>query len=189
MLKHFPLSFGKRERLFLYTKGKELSLNGKEYIGEYHIIGGNVKTGPTETADSLILQPYYINADHYIYDNAIAKNPDATFVKAFADPVPFKIKPTENDYKQGTIFRFFAKNRLYSDAFVTEISERQYDNAGNDKILGNINPAIYNLLRISWRLVGYKKEVTDINTQTLVTANKQMPGIWYAVPDVLEFYI
>ena len=186
-LKQFPNKFRGRDKDYLYTKGKELSLNGEEYIGEYHIISNTPKTEPVESTTSKILHPLYSSKDEYQYDLLVAKN-NLTFLKAFVDPVPYIPIPTNVDYNQGFINRYFAKNVINPNSYVIEIDQRQYMNAGHDKSRGNINNAIYNLLELKWIIVGISKNVFESNTETLVSAEQRMSGIIYAVPNALQFH-
>ena len=63
----------KNNYIYLYTKGGAFSLDGQNYVGEYHYDSGIAKTGPTITYapnvdTSKVLQRTYNNADHYAYD-------------------------------------------------------------------------------------------------------------------------
>lgn len=185
----FPSKQSGNEKNFLYTKGKQLSLDGYEYIGEYHITGGKPKTGPIEADDSKLLTLYYSDRQHYVYDKIILgpqKN-KSPFVKAFGAPKMIIPNPSTSDYDIGSIERFFVKDQFFSDTHVIEIDRDHYNNIDNESVRGSINGARFANVVIQWKIVGIRDDIFSFNKQQLIKAESILPGIVYAVPNVLQF--
>lgn len=137
---------------YLYTKGYEYSLNGKNYIGEYHISGKQAATGPTPGPQAIPLRKYYSNPDLYEYDKA----------RKFAErirvvPDQWVFKPTDTNYESGYITRFFVERSGLAESYPLEIDFQQAGRYGRD---GGIDEGLYSLAKIKWLLVGYERSTT-----------------------------
>lgn len=174
-------SSGRNDNLYKYTKGGQFSLDGIEYIGEYHFLGNTAKTGPVPTPDARILQRLYRVQDHYIYD----RNFDFDVkVLSFVEPRPYLYVPKEQAYTVGTDIRYFVEKVEDSESYAIEIDQAQYDNIGKEKGIDN---GIYTFASINWKLTGRRQDIIDHNELQLYKASATVPSINYAVRNFLEF--
>ena len=166
---------------FLYTKGGEFSLNGVEYIGEYHMIDGMAKTFPLANPDSQILRRIYRNADHYIYDRL---HDFDTPVLQFIDPKPYVYRPSEQDYPIGFDNRYFVEKVDDDNSFAIEVDQDQYNNIGTVR---NIDAGLYLAASIRWKLTGRREDIISHNEAEIYKASKFCPSVGYAIKNFLEF--
>lgn len=186
-------------KTYLYTKGKQFSLRGVEYIGPYHIFGSLPYTGGERIPESERLQPYYENQMEYDYDlKAIAK-----FKPAYLPPNYYKIVLKEVDYEAGYFFRYFIQKVVDQDAIVYELSEAAYGNVGK---ANGINDGLYNKTMIQWKLTGPLRSqivtnilpsgvvleseidgIIDFNQKQVLKANTIIPGLMASITDYAEF--
>lgn len=171
----------KNNNIYLYTKGKEYSLNGVEYIGEYHIDGTTAKVGPVLDPEAPTLQRYYANKDHYIYDKQYNFNPK---VLQFVLPVYFAYAPIEQAYIIGYDTRYFVEKINDDQSYAIEIDEKQSRNI-NKK--GGIDGGIYAISLVRWQLTGYQDEIAANNELSLLQAAAITPSVQYAVKNYTEF--
>lgn len=184
---------------YLYTKGGELSIDGKEYIGQYHIYGNIPFTGGEHTLESKRLQPYYEDQNLYSYD--IKTNP--IFRANQVAPKAYTATPTDTDYQTGYMFRYYAQKRVQQDAIVYELSESDYNNAGR---FNGLDLGIYNTTLVTWKLTGPLRSqivrnqlpngvilenevegIIDYNQKQIILANQALPGIRSSILDYAEF--
>ena len=166
---------------YLYTKGGELSLDGNEYIGEYHIDSTTPKTGPVPSKDSKVLRRLYPNKDQYTYDKVFQFNVPIT---KFVNPKPYLYTPTEQIYEDGFDTRYFVEKVNDDGSYAIEISKAQYDLIGKPK---GIDDGIYGSAAIEWKLTGRREDIIKHNQTQLQKAIKTVPTIDYAVRNYLEF--
>lgn len=172
---------GRNDNLYKYTKGGEFSLDGVEYIGEYHYISNVPKTGPIPSNDSKMLQRLYRNPDHYTYDKLHNYNPA---VLNFVEPIPYLYTPSEQNYQAGFDTRYFVEKIEDELSFALEIDYDQYNLLGRP---GGIDNAIYTSAEIRWQLTGRRDDIIKNNEMELFKASKAVPSINYAVKNFLEF--
>lgn len=175
---------------YLYTKGGEYSLNGKEYIGEYHISGDVTLTGPVPDALSQKLRKYYSDNMLYEYDRARG------FVERVRiEPNQVVFQPTNADYEAGYAFRYFVERSANFEGYPIEIDRDQYVQYGKE---GGIDEAAYSLAIINWKLIGSARNVFRNNelvikgifehNQEEVYKNRLIiPNLETAIKDYLEF--
>jgi hypothetical protein len=174
-------SIRSKNNTYLYTKGMELSLDGKNYIGEYHIKGDQIFTGPIHNRDSKELQEIYPNPDEYIYDKIFKFDP---IVKRFVDPVPYLYKPLQQAYSVGFDMRYFVEKLDDDQSFAIEIDKVQYDNLG---IRYGIDSGLYISAAVKWKLTGRLEEIINHNRDELNKYTPFLPSITYAVRNFTEF--
>lgn len=172
---------GRNDNLYKYTKGGQFSLDGVEYIGEYHYRSNTPKTGPVPTLESRVLQRLYRVQDHYVYDRNF--NFDVSVLN-FVDPRPYLYTPLESVYAVGTDTRYFVEKIEDSESYAIEIDQAQYDAIGKP---GGIDNAIYTSAFITWKLTGRRQDIIDHNETQLFKASSIVPSINYAVRNFLEF--
>ncbi len=174
-------SLRKNNNTYLYTKGNQFSLNGKNYIGEYHYEGTIPKTGPVKSDDSLLLQRYYGIQDHYTYDKTF--NFDVK-VLGYINPIPYLYKPREQVYISGYDSRYFVEKVDDENSYAIEIDQSQYQNIGNP---GGIDSGLYLAAVVNWRFTGIREEVIKHNQREIEKASLKLPSVAYAVRSMLEF--
>lgn len=195
-----------RVQTYLYTKGGEYSLEGVEYVGEYHIKEDTAYTGPEpvkasedinkvgdpdiiqkefRSAKSLssgkILRRIYADFDQYEYER----------LKQFAikeldylEPRPVLYKPKDAAYDAGEDSRYFVQKRNSNDSYPIEIDTNQWELIGQFR---GIDPLIYSSVRVVWKLVGSFDYIAQQNELALFRAQKEVPGVLYAVRSFTEF--
>lgn len=183
----------------LYTKGGEFELDGKPYIGYYHIYGVGVFTEGQHTRDSRPLRPLISKEkSKYIFETAAAFKPIISVTPSF-----YKLEPREVDYSTGFVFRFFAQKVVKQDSIVYELSERDY----TETIQGNfLDTGLYNIIRINWKLTGPLRSqiqririsenlledneiigIVDYNRREVKQALNTIPGLESAITNYAEF--
>lgn len=181
MLEANEFSAAKNDGKYLYTKGGELSLNGLNYIGEYHLEGPVYKTGPVATKESITLHRVYNNIDHYSYDRYFNfKIPVLTYI----DPVPYLYRPQDQAYSAGFDSRYFVEKYDSDDSYAIEIDQTQYKQIGRDKA---IDGGLYAYTTILWKITGRREDIISHNETELFKASKKIPTINYSVKNFLEF--
>lgn len=185
-LDQFPFKFNNKEQNHLYTKGKQFSINGIEYIGEYHLVNKKPFTGPESSDFSEPLTVYYSNHDHYSYDSLIIGT-NKTFVKVFGQPIPFIPNPTSSDYDIGIIERFFVKDQFFKDAYGIEISKQYFDNINSESVVGSINGARYISVGIQWKISGLRFDLFEFNKDQILIGSRVINDLAYVLPNVLQF--
>lgn len=174
-------SLSKNDNTYLYTKGGEYSLDGKEYIGEYHIEGLTIKTGPIKSPESKVLQKLYNNQDHYTYNKLFSFQVP---VLKFVDPIPHLYRPIEQVYTIGKDNRYFVEKINDDASYAIEINETQYRLIGKTN---GIDPGLYSFVSITWQLTGYREDIITQNQKAITTASSKVPSIAYAIRNYLEF--
>ena len=172
---------GRNDNLYKYTKGGDFSLNGVEYIGEYHYVGDIPKTGPVPTSDSKILQRIYRNRDHYVYDRNF--NFDVPVLN-FIEPSPYLYRPQEQAYVVGYDTRYFVEKVEDVESYAIEINQIQYESINQR---GGIDGAIYTFATINWKLTGRREDIIQYNQIQLLKASAIVPSINYAVRNFSEY--
>ena len=191
---------------FLYTKGNEFSLDGIEYVGEYHIKEGIAYTGPeplkalddinkvgdpdiiqrefraAKTMNSgQILRRIYTDFDQYEYDRL--KKFDIRELD-FLEPRPYLYKPKDAAYDAGEDSRYFVQKRHSDDSYPMEIDLSQWELIGQFR---GIDPQIYASVSVVWKLVGSFDYIAQQKELELLRAQKLVPGVLYAVKSFTEF--
>lgn len=156
----------------LYTKGKEFSIKGKEYIGEYHFNGNIPMTGPyIGYLPSEQLDAYYSSEEIYKYD----KLSNSQYNK-YIEPVYNPESPTDIDYKNGWYYRYFIF-RSNDPSQIYEINKNQYSEIGQ-----SIDSGLYTGFNIKWIL--NSSIANETNYKTLLDASLK-----YKVPNLLDIVI
>lgn len=179
--------------IILRTNGKEfMSLNGKEYIGYYHIFSSNPYTGIEHDQNSRKLIKY---------------NPDKNFVEyinlhnfyllnKYKDPINYYPILSENDYDKSVFTRYFIKKRNDNNFRIIEIDENQYDSLSQEG--SGINEKYYFGISLEWKLTGPKNDIKDnnriivygiedTNKRTVNLKEKEMNGIESTLKNYLQF--
>jgi hypothetical protein len=162
-----------RTNTFLYTKGKEYSLDLEEYIGEYNVIGRDAYTGPTKTETSRKLVKYHPSKQVLKYNQLIPSNAD---VLTYVEPTVGLVYPTDENLAAGVMYRFFVKKR--SDPRI--VLEIDIEQASNYSKRNGIDPSLYQLGELKWKITTNINLLPTIkleNAKELVKLNRNMPGV------------
>ncbi len=189
-----------------YTKGGEFTLDGKDYIGEYHIKEGIAWTGPEPVkpqdnvntiGDPAIISNRIISEEYYntnkrlrrVYPNRSQYDYEA--IKRFEikeldylEPKLHVYRPKESAYDVGEDARFFVQKRNSNESYAIEIDNSQWEMIGSYR---GIDPMIYSSAKIIWKLVGPYDYIARQNELTLFKAQRQIPSILFAVKSYTEF--
>lgn len=181
MLEANEFSAAKNDGTYQYTKGGELSLNGLNYIGEYHLQGSVYKTGPFATKESINLRRVYKNVDHYSYDKFFDFRIP---VLGYIDPVPYLYRPQDQAYASGYDTRYFVEKYDSDDSYAIEVDQAQFTQIGRDKA---IDGGLYAYTTVLWKLTGRREDIITHNEFELFKASTKIPTINYTVKNFLEF--
>jgi len=193
----------------LFTFGGEfVDSEGKLYEGPYHeLFSGKTYTGATPNSPNkkLIIpnpnlqsqtsqQVPSVIGNEYNSLNPI--NPD--LYKYGADPESYYPTPTGQDYRRGTITRYFAKRRNAQPLEIREISETAFNSITSQD--GRYNYAIWEVISLFWKISGpirdskdqygiLKAGITDTNERLREQANQQMRGVKGYLSDLIQFAV
>jgi hypothetical protein len=171
----------KNNNTYLYTKGREFSLFGQNYIGEYHYDGSTPKTGPIPSDSSQKLTRFYNIKDHYTYDKTFNFN---TKVLTFTNPIPYLYRPKDTVYLSGYDSRYFVEKVDDENSYAIEIDQIQYQGMGKQ---GGIDNGLYLAVTLNWKFTGRREDIIKHNEQELQKASVKLPTVAYAVKSTLEF--
>lgn len=173
----------KISKTFLYTKGKEYSLNGVEYVGYYHTDYGVAYSYPTPSADSRRLYPYRIDKSVLTYDRI---KPDYLNLATFIEPYYAPPIITSQQYQAGRTVRYFLKKR--NENIIFEINKDMSKRMGAQSGFDNI---MYQLVRMEWMVSanGITNELLAFNARSLAVADKEMPGLKSKVNSLFEYSV
>jgi len=188
-----PSQYGlntRNKRTYLYTKGFEYSLDGNNYIGEYHIQGSSVKTGPVPSPESIVLRKYYSDPLVYQYDKArgFPKRPRI-------EPNQIVWSPIETNYKTGFATRYFVERIAKFESYPIEIDDEQASAYGKDD---GIDEGLDSLLKLTWKLTGserniyrnnelYAEGIFEYNQRQVILGTRVIPNIESAIKNYTEY--
>jgi len=102
------------------------------------------------------------NIEVVIYKN-LAKPEELEFAKEK------KEKPTDKDYKNGYMVRYFLRQENNPQAKILEVDKSQFNKFKNE--------AFYIKLDIQWKITGNVDSITNTNLNILNSAEEILPGI------------
>lgn len=188
--------------------GEFVDSEGKLYEGPYHeLFSGKTYSGATPNSPNkklLVPNPnlqvqnsqQVINRQTNEYNSLNPINQD--LYKFGADPEPYYPTPTGQDYKRGTITRYFAKRRNAQPLEIREISEAAFNSITSQD--GRYNYAIWEVISLFWKISGPLRDSKDqygvlragiVNTNERLReqANQQMRGIKGYLSDLIQFAV
>ena len=174
----------KKSLEYLYTKGKEFSINGIEYIGEYHIDSNmQPKTGPTrDNTGAQVLSKYYTNPEIYNYDKITKEN--VTMYGGVFDKVNL---PTDKDYEKGEFNRYFVYKVNEPNPIFHEIDLLEFGVYGSE---GGIDSVLYNVIIFPWIIKGDSEYVVNTNYSTAygIATRNHIPGLVDAISNFAKYH-
>lgn len=102
------------------------------------------------------------NIDVVIYKNL-------TKFKKLEFAIEKKTKPTEKDYKNGYMLRYFLRQVNNVQSKIIEVDKSQFTKFKNEDF--------YIKLEIKWKITGELQEIIDTNLNIINIANKTIAGI------------
>ena len=86
--------------------------------------------------------------------------------------------PTENDYKNGYIYRYFAQKSNDINSYIYEVSE---------DYISNITLKFYTIVKLKWRLTGTYENIKQSNQNSIRLHFKKMQNIYLYLPNLSQF--
>lgn len=175
---------------YLYTKGNQLSLDGQNYVGEYHISGKLAYTGPVHSVNSKRLRKIYTNPDLYQYDKA------RNFIERVrSEPNQIVWSPIETEYVTGFATRYFVERMGRMEGYPIEIDQQQADNYGANR---GIDEGIYILVRLKWKLTGslrniyrngqlHSEGIYEYNLREVRSKGREIPNLEFGIKSFTEY--
>lgn len=191
-VRYYPLSKVKINQL---TRGGELFLNGKSYVGRYYstydgkyFSGPNPMTGPNET-----LQPVSKQSNNVVNTNLPVSvqnqlqnvTTKVVDLKSNEAPKSYFPKPIQSDYDLGYIDRYFLKKKN-DRGYIMEISPIEYVNINNG--MASYDTTFLQTQQIRWKLTGplnsirvsqydTRAGIIDTNKRLVEAANRDFFGL------------
>ena len=158
-----------KEKEFYSKRGKYISKGSLYHIHytkdlEVHYMTGGEHNERTQ----LIFRKSIFDSD-FDYYNTLNKQ-DVVQLKSTSKP------PTENDYKNGTMTRYFAKKANDTSSPVFEVSEDDFESS-----------PMYNFVSLRWYIRGNKIRVTKSNQREIKVASIEISNIGKLLP-ILQYY-
>lgn len=178
-----------RSNNYRYTKGFEFSLDGENYIGEYHLEGPIAKTEPEPSPTSKVLTKFYTNPDLYEYDKARG------FPKRVRT-IPNQIvwAPKQSSYRSGFETRYFVERIGNYEGYPIEIDSEQASLYGKDN---GIDEGVYILAKVKWKLTGPERNmmygnqliegIFEANQAEVIRQTRIIPNIESAIKNYTEY--
>lgn len=188
-----PILVSDRGTTYLYTKGGEYSLDGKDYIGEYNLANNEPTTGPIRTQNSQKLTKFYPNHQVYLYDSL---KQFENLITDYAEPNPIVLRVKQEDYDTGYVTRFFVEKAFGSNRYPQEIDSIQAQRYNQPK---SINGGLYNIAIVDWKLTGslysrydssgllVEMGIYEHNALEVEKASQIIPNITLTIKNFIEF--
>lgn len=173
-----------------YTLGKEFKIinTSKEYVGYYYILSnGDRYTGkvPDSSSMKLISLNNNENKENIFYDVLISNKTKVKKIKEQKYVPMHVLIPTENDYNNGYITRYFA-NQLNNINFkIIEINESDFNSINDND--GKYYD-MYKIISLNWVIKGKKEDVIKTNQNIISQNENKMVGISQFLYNPLQFW-
>jgi len=167
-----------------YTPGNEFVLSSKrhvDYVGLYHILPNDeVWTGstPSLNTERLVRKRLDLSEDVKLYDSI--KNREQS---NYISPVSYYPQPTAEEYRVGTILRYFVQKRNNPYSTIQEIDAPQYISINRSNFTG-IDGFIWNFIELEWILS--TQMAAEINGRVVLEADVKFPGLKNYLTNYLE---
>ena len=145
-----------------YTSGGEFRdyKNGQEYIGFYFEKNGEFYGGIEASGTNYIYLVDYIVGE----EAAIFRNLKKTFKKKLKAPNHYRPRPTDKDYENTVITRYFIKNDHNKDIFEVNGKSYKYYSKKDNPIKN-----IYSTVFFDWKISGPEHDVLGSDNTILFT--------------------
>ena len=175
----------------LYTFGKEwMSTDNVEYIGLYHTYStGETYTEGAWNANKSIKLISYEDATALKFQYKKLNSVNTVYVT----PIPYQAENSIS-VNQQQLQRYFLQRKNDSNNII-EIDSAQFDLYANQQIDNNL----YTAIELTWYITGNVDDVNINNSKqfgvisknknSVINAERRMPGISSKLSNLLEFYI
>lgn len=168
---------------YFYTKGKQLSIKGQEYIGYFHTKHGIPYSEGVPSPTSVRLYRYSTNQAIITYDD-IRKDQ----FKKLTFSTPHYSPPiiSKSEYENGEITRYFVRHRTSNS--IIEINSRYARLYGKT---GGIDNELYELIQLPWKVAvnNFTKEIEKFNSKSVARAASYTPVIRDYITNFFEYSI
>ena len=194
----------------LYTPGSEYvdATTGKPYSGAYHqLYDGSIYSGadptdpnrkPLSSAPTSVSQTTQVLPIKNNIDYSQLNRTNQELYEYGKDPDYYIPQPTGDDYKRGTIIRYFTKRKNQSPPVIREISKSVFDDIFSQS--GNYNYVLWSITSILWKITGplndskdqygvLKSGIVDTNERLREATNQEMRGIKQYLSNLIQFSI
>ena len=196
----------------LYTAGGELTdSEGKPYEGYYHeLFNGQTNSGKTPlTPNSKRLIKSKASQTQSGSGNNVPvsllntqyqslNSTNQELYKFGKDPDYFVVQPTGDDYRRGSITRYFAKRKNQTPPQIREINKSTFDSINRQD--GEYNYALWSIISLFWKISGplfdskdqngvLKAGIVNTNERLRNSANQQFRGIKAYLSDPIKYSI
>lgn len=96
----------------------------------------------------------------------------------------FVPKPKIEDFKNGFIVRYFAKQRNNPRAHIVEIDEAQFKS--HFEGIGGLNTVFYNVISLRWKIIGSLEKIQMTNFSSVENAETLMLGITKRLGNLIQ---
>ena len=194
----------------LYTAGDQFvdSGTGNTYTGSYHeLFDGTVFSGktPNDPNSRKLLVDYksvpqntkvITSNENLRYQKLNPTNQE--LYKYGKDPIAFIPQPTGDDYKRGSIQRYFARKRNETPTRILEIDSNTYDDLFTQG--GEYNYAMWDVTKVFWKISGPLTDtrdrsgiviagIADTNRRLVDYINKEFRGIKQYLSNLIQFAV
>ena len=97
----------------------------------------------------------------------------------------FVPKPEIEDFKNGFITRYFAKQRNNSRANIVEIDKGQFKS--HSEGVGGLNTVFYKVISLRWKIIGSLENIQSTNFLSVENAEALMTGIVKRTGNLIQF--
>ena len=188
--------------------GEFVDSQGNLYEGPYHeLFSGKTYSGNTPNSPNkkpIIPNPNLQTQKTQQIPSVIGNeynslNPvNQDLYKFGADPETYFPTPTGQDYRRGTIIRYFAKRRNAQPLQIKEITETAFNSITSQD--GRYNYATWEVISLFWKISGpirdskdqygvLKAGIIDTNERLREQANQQIRGIKGYLSDLIQFAV
>lgn len=190
----------------LFTKGGELMTeDNEEYIGFYHVYdSGEIfseSDWDEEKSKKLLLIDNKLVKIKDISIKKVLKNLEYTKginVSKFIHPVEYNLIPTQEDYDNGYIIRYFIGKVNDVNYPLMEVDKEVFESIGDEKGIDNL---LFKGVKLEWSLTGplndeydsdgniKKSGVYDTNLRLINHYNKEIPNLNKYLTNPIEYSI
>jgi hypothetical protein len=89
-------------------------------------------------------------------------------------------KPTEFDYSQGYVIRYFLQKSNDINSPIYEVKQTALSKYSSN--------SFYSIVSLDWRLIGTNEEIKQSNSASLRLASAKLPKISLYLPNLLQFH-
>ena len=164
-----------------------MTLDGKEYRGEYHTYkNGQVWSEGTYNSKSVELREYIETISGGPAATGVYFNLTGTTFDKHILPEYFYPRPTDKDYQKANFARYFCA-KINDNATITEIDKDAFQKKNAENKVG-IDTRVFKFVELKWSIAGTKEAVERANKDAIKKAAETIPTINEFLGDLTEYY-